>query len=521
MSGRGRSGCVGRGQVDNIQERIYETIGSEGDIGLEVPWARLVEASTKEDCVVDEERFRVDFLSGRVGRFIRGARWFPVLFQVVILGVVLLLLWNGLGRGLDLEGAELETFRKTNLTTLLVWGIWWPSMIVVVVSFGRVWCTVCPLELVNRVADALARRVGWPRARLGKVVEAGWMVLAAYLLLQLLVAGASLHHVPHYTSLLLVGLLSVAFVTGLVFRHPRSFCRGFCPAGALLSVYGRHTGVQLEVRDPAVCAACEGRDCTKEANRYRFDGRSCPSLLRPYHRDPSDGCVLCFQCAKVCPHDNIGWGVVDAEAPIRRKVLLRPFEAGFVMVALGFVSHEVLEEVPWLDALFHRVPTAMASVLPGVDFAWLEAFWYLVLFPVAAWTVVSGLAYLLGYRGRPGSLILAAATGAAPVVAMAHLAKATAKIASWGTYLPLAFRDPGGEETFQRLWTHAVAEPSSLVSLQVVGWVMGIAALWMAWRAARWARRIPAEVLPAVRAGILGAALVVGVLMGVWAWPTA
>ena len=44
--------------------------------------------------------------------------------------------------------------------------------------------------------------------------------------------------------------MSGALVTGLVFRQPRSFCKAFCPSGALLSVYGRYNPVQLEARDP-------------------------------------------------------------------------------------------------------------------------------------------------------------------------------------------------------------------------------------------------------------------------------
>lgn len=87
--------------------------------------------------------------------------WRPALFPLALQGMMLvafaLLLVNGLGHGTDLPSEALLTFRKTNLTTLAVWGLWWPAMIAVALAFGRVWCTVCPMELVNRVGDALAR----------------------------------------------------------------------------------------------------------------------------------------------------------------------------------------------------------------------------------------------------------------------------------------------------------------------------------------------------------------------------
>jgi len=464
-------------------------------------------------------RIRFDVLATKPARAIVTSSAFPVTLQFVGLVVVVLLVAIGLGHGLDMNADELMTFRKTNLTTLVVWGLWWPGMIAVALAFGRAWCTVCPMELVNRVGEAIARKVGWPRARLGKFLRAGWMIVVVYLALQVLVAGVSLHRVPHYTAILLLVLLGGALLTGLVFRQPRSFCRAFCPAGALLSVYGRHTPFQLEARDPSVCEDCPTEDCIQEDNRHRFDKRSCPSMLRPFHRHPSDGCVLCLQCAKVCPYDNMGMGLVSPDAPIRRKALLKPYEAAFVMVALGFVAHEVIGEVGWLDSIFHFVPEHLAALIPSVPFGWFEALWFLVLFPMLVWGAISSLAYMFGHRAGLRSLLLAAATGAAPVVAIAHLAKASAKISSWSGYVPLALHDTSGAETFHRLADQSLASPASLVSLSIVGWVMVILTALIVWRALRWARKIPPDSIVAARAGLVCSATMFSTVLGLWTWP--
>lgn len=451
----------------------------------------------------------------------RVLRWtgFPLVLQVGTLAVVGALVAAGLGVGAGMPARDLMTLRKTNLTTLVVWGLWWPGMIAVALAFGRAWCTACPMELVNRIGDAIARRTGVPRLELGRLLRAGWLIVIGYLVLQLLVAGLSLHRIPHFTAVLLLVLVGVAFVTGLLFREPRSFCQGFCPAGALLSVYGRYTPLQLEARDAAVCADCTTRDCVRADNRYRLDARSCPSLLRPFDRQPSDGCVLCVQCAKVCPADNIGIGLVSITAPIRRKTLLRPYEAAFVMVALGFVSHEVIGEVKWLDAIFHAAPNALARLVPAVAPGWFEALWFLLLFPAAVWALIASIGRLAGHRTGLRSLLLAAATGAAPVVAVAHLAKAAAKIASWGGFVPLAIHDPCGLETLQRLSSHALPAPSSLVALTVVGWVMLALIAFIAWRAWRWVRQIPSESVTAARIGMADAAVLFTSVLTVWSWP--
>lgn len=464
-----------------------------------------------------QRRFHLDVLAWRPLRAVVSWAGFPVILQAMGLLVVGYLAWNGLGIGLEQSAAELKTLRKTNLTTLVVWGLWWPGMIAVALLAGRLWCTVCPMELVNRVGDALARRVGWPRAPLARWLRAGWLIVAIYLLLQVLVIGVSIHRIPHYTAILLISLLGLALVTGLVFRAPRSFCRAFCPAGALLSVYGRFTPTQLEVCDPTVCDACPGRDCADPANRWRFDKRSCPSLLRPYARAASDGCVLCLQCTKSCPYDNLGFGVTRAEAPIRQKPLLKPFEAAFVLVVLGFVAHEATGEAKWLDAYFHRVPEALHTALPAIDFAWYEALWFLALFPAVVWALAATLAFVLGHRSGWRALLLAAATGAAPIVAIAHLAKGFAKISSWGGYLPHAVAEPAGVDTFREIViSKTIPFPGRLVALWVIGALLLAAALLIVWRSWRWINALPAGDRSAARAGLFTAAAVYLPVLFTW-----
>jgi len=464
-------------------------------------------------------QIRYDVLAWRPAKVLM--RWpaFPVALQAVGLIVVVLLVINGWGIGLDQSASELKTLRKTNLTTLLIWGLWWPAMIAVALGFGRAWCMVCPAELASRLGHEVGRRVGWRGLRLGRWMRAGWLVVLAYLALQILVSGVSLHRVPHRTSLMLIVMFATALLVGLVFREPRAFCEGFCPARALLSVYGRYTPVQLDVRDPEVCEQCRTRDCVAQRNRFKFDGRSCPSLLRPFDRQQSDGCVLCLQCAKICPQENVGLGIVQPEAASRRHRLLRPFEAVFVMIVAGFVAHEVVGVVKPLDKYFHFVPEAMNSLAPSVGFGWFEALWFLLLFPAILWASVAAMAYLLGHRRGGWLLLQSAATGAAPIVAMAHLAKAVSKVSQWGGFLPLAVKDPAGVRTFNQIKDGVMAPPSlpPLVG-PAIGWVMLIALVVIGWRSWRWLREATAEHLPAARAGLAITATFFCLILATWPW---
>ena len=362
-------------------------------------------------------RVRFDLLRFPAVRWLLARPVFPLALQVAVLVALLLLVVNGWGLGDGYTGAELKTLRKTNLTTLSVWGLWWPVMIALAIVAGRVWCTICPMELVARVTHRLGRRVS-PGAKLPRVLRLGWLALAAYLVLQVAVAALALHRVPQLTAVMLLCMLGSAGLAGAIFRHPRAFCVALCPAGPLLSVYSRFTPFQLDRRDDPTCAGCTTRDCVSAATRDRLDGRGCPSLVRPFRRQPADGCVLCLQCAKTCPHDNMGLGLVAPSSALRRPSLLGPMETAFVMIASGFVTHEVVGEVKWLDAWFHVAPEALADVLPVLSSRSWEGLWYLLLYPAVIWGLVALVMLAFGKRGGLGTALRAVATGAAPVVAL-------------------------------------------------------------------------------------------------------
>ena len=418
---------------------------------------------------------RANFLALPGLRGMVASPWLPLGLQILMLLAMGGLAWLGGTTPVPVRGKEILILQKTNLTTLAVWGLWWPGMILGALVAGRLWCAVCPMELMNRVGHALGRRLGSARMKLGAFLRAGWVILFLYLVMQLLVAGLALHRMPPYTAWMLATMSGLALGSGLLIREERSFCKGFCPAQALLSVYGRFTPLQLDKVDASTCEVCTTRECIQPGLREAFDARSCPSSLRPFDRTASDGCVLCLQCVKVCPKENMGWGLTQSKSP--SLPLLKPYEAGFVMVAAGFVAHELLGEIAGLETLFHAVPKWLNHFAPTVGFGWFEALWFLGLFPLAFWTLVALLARALGHRQSIPSLFLAAATGAAPFVALAHAGKATAKLLGWVGYLPFALKDPVGLMTMNRILAGQGHAPKALLGTHPLGWALTLALL--------------------------------------------
>ena len=404
---------------------------------------------------------------------------FPYVFQAAMLAGFVALAVISWGVYAP-EGVNAKLFAKTNLATLLIWGVWWPAMVWMAVLLGRAWCMVCPLELVSNVSERLARRLKFPQRPLRKWVASGTVIVGLYALIQMLVAGAHINRVPAYTSWFLIGLLGMAALTALVFKD-RAFCRGFCPVGLLLGTYGRGGMLAVRAGSGATCQGCTGKDCIMSCNRTRRDARSCPSLLNPPKLASNKDCLVCGQCIKSCQPDNM------------RLLVRRPFPASdvrealatwpvtlFVMLVSGFVTWELFTEWPAAEKVFLIPPVWAATVLGSAAAAdWFEGAWALAVVPLVLWWLLAGAVRLLGDKERVFVIWRRMALPMAVVVSVGHLSKGLAKFVSWSPFLPDALREPSGFETVKAMSTKAMPAPGALLGLSTVAVVclvlMGVA----------------------------------------------
>ena len=108
---------------------------------------------------------------------------------------------------------------RTNLANQMVWNYWWPGVIILSVILGRVWCAVCPVELVSSLASKIGLKTKVPR-----IIKSGWGITVLYAFI-LFVAMQRWHlgEVPRRMALYMIVLLTLAVVVGLVFEK-REFC---------------------------------------------------------------------------------------------------------------------------------------------------------------------------------------------------------------------------------------------------------------------------------------------------------
>lgn len=403
-------------------------------------------------------------------------RWsgFPYVFQAILLAVFVTfaaISWNQFAPA----GAPDKLFAKTNLVQLTIWGLWWPLMVWLAVLFGRIWCSICPLELVANVGERVGRRLGIRQWSPTRWLQAGFLIVVLYAVIQLLVAGIHLHRVPAYTSIFLWSLLAGALVVGLLFKD-RTFCRAFCPVGLLLGTYGRGSMLAIRHGSTDTCESCEQKDCVEACNRTRWQGRSCPSLLNPARLNSSRDCLICGQCIKACQPDNMQLVLRTPfhRADARESLASWPVLL-FVMLVSGFVTYELCTEWAAAKAVFLWVPEHLAGALQlAPDNGWVKGIWMLFLFPLALWTVLGGLVRITGAAASLSEAWRRLALPLVVLISAGHMAKGLAKFVSWAGFLPGALREPAGVETVQQLAAGSLPSPPHLMALTYVSVIVTI-----------------------------------------------
>ena len=377
------------------------------------------------------------------------SRWFPIIPQLVMLTVFGLLITGGLGVTTDDPGFA-NWLRNTNLSNLVVWSYWWPLIIIAAILLGRVWCTVCPMELITY----LAGRIGLRRSVPG-FFKSGWVVTIFYTLILLVgIHTLAVHRIPHRMALYLLMLIIVAAVVGLIFQK-RAFCSYVCPVGHLLGLYALISPFEWRADDLSICKGCKTKDCFVKKNHYRVVGRSCTSNLYPATIEDNRDCLLCTQCLKACPYDNIRFSTRRPFADFFAAVDLRTAQVGFVMLVSGFVVYEILSEWPVSKAILTWAPDRFVHALgiTGSMMNFASATILFVVFPAFMFSIVAALAKLAsGREAAPfGATVMTFALLLLPTMAGAHIIKSMLKMAPRIPYWRHAFSDPRGVATARRI----------------------------------------------------------------------
>ena len=271
--------------------------------------------------------------------FKRLVKWRGLQFTLQFIGV----LFFG---GITYMGLFGTPIGHANLTSTFTWLIWWTLIPVTMLVGGRAWCLVCPWIAP---AEWLQRLAFWGKGkhtlslnlRVPKFMRNFGLMLALFLVMHWADATFHLAFRPETTVYLALGLFALAMVVSLIFEK-RSFCKYFCPIAAVIAPYSLVAPVELRNKDAEVCRKCKTHDCIKGNEK----GYACPVMIYPYAIERNTYCVLCTECTKTCPHDNISINI--------RRPFNDIFSKGFgflrsrnITVSLSLIAIVLLGIVPF------------------------------------------------------------------------------------------------------------------------------------------------------------------------------
>lgn len=429
--------------------------------------------------------------------------YIPLVFRIATLVTFIGLMYGGFAV-YTTDKLLLKELRNTNLPNLLVWSYWWPLIVMGAIFFGRVWCFVCPVELVT----SLAARVGLKKERPAWLTS-GWAITVFYLvILSYAMHGLKIHHNPYLMALYLVSIFSVSILTGLIFKK-NTFCRYVCPVGYVLGLYSRLSMFGWRVKAPEVCRACKDKSCVKNEYGDNIVYKSCGVDLYPAGVDDNMDCILCTGCLKSCMRYNSGGNAADRPNPgleyigffsdPHRHKPLTYAQIAFVFIASGFVMDELISFYPPTNAIASALPAALnaAAGLQGVMAKrFLDGFVKFVCYPAALWSLP--FLALRAARSKIKLLDYARHYGVAfiPIMAAMHMSRALVKLTDRFAYFKAIVHDPLGMKTAALMISkELVLPPMSGWTIWAVTGIISAAVTGGVWLSAKIVKDLNSKVL--------------------------
>ena len=365
--------------------------------------------------------------------------WVMMPIKIAVVLLFLLVIWAGLA-GSAIAGR--------NVATVLTWNLWWSGVIISVLFVGSGWCAICPWDnLANMVMRLRFWRGGGHTnpivpslgIRVPKYLRNVWPALFLFVFLTWLELGVGITTSPHATAILALSILVLAIIFLAIFER-KAFCQFACPVGRTIGFYAQLAPVELRPRKADICAGCR----TLECYHGNEDVDGCPTYLVMGRLKQNTFCTSCGNCARSCPHDNVGWRFRHPSHEALEGARPHWDEAWFMIFLLaltGFHGITMLEEwESWMRQLARYIGDS-GQLLTSFSLAMIVAISVpIALFGLAVWMTK----YLLGAGFSFSKIFMRLSFVALPLAFAYHLAHNLSHLLREGTGSIDVFANPLG-----------------------------------------------------------------------------
>jgi len=233
-----------------------------------------------------------------------------------------------------------------NIVPIATWTVWWAGLIFLIVFFGKAWCFVCPWDFVASLLQRLrpfgackepfTLGLSWP-----SWLKNLYPALGLFILLTWFELGFKITISPRHTAYLALLMVLLSVVPALLFNR-RPFCRYGCFVGRISGLYANFAPVEIRSESQEVCRSCDSKACYNGNDR----GNPCPTSLVVPRIEANTYCIMCGECIRGCPHDNVALNVRPFGADLLKGTEVRPDEAALTLVLLALTAFHGLEMTP-------------------------------------------------------------------------------------------------------------------------------------------------------------------------------
>ncbi len=233
-----------------------------------------------------------------------------------------------------------------NIAPTLTWNIWWIGLIFIILFFGKMWCYACPWDaLTNWLTRLSFLKVTKERINLGwkwpPWLKNIYLATALFVFLTWLELGFQVTLSPEATATLGLTMFGLVFVPGLLFDK-KSFCRYGCLIGRVSGLYAMFSPVEIRNRSLEVCRNCATADCLKGNE----SGYPCPTGQYLKTMQTNTYCIMCAECFRSCPHDNVAFNLRPFAADLTTAPKPRKDEAYLALVLFALTVFHGLTMTP-------------------------------------------------------------------------------------------------------------------------------------------------------------------------------
>ena len=385
------------------------------------------------------------------------SKYIPVSLKYISLIAYVILIITGLA-AYSTDAAFLKQLRNTNLGNLIVWSYWWPAIVFLAIFFGRIWCMVCPVELIT----TFFAKIGLKRKRPSWLLS-GWAITVFYIIILFVgIQGFAIHRNPFFMAIYLLVIVGVSILVGSIYEK-NTFCRYVCPVGYLLGMYSKLSFLGWRVKSVQTCETCKDKSCIHKKFVYNLNYKSCGVDLYPATITDNANCILCGGCLKTCgkyqtqpntERPNPQFQYIGFAHDLFQLKPLRMAEMVLVLIVSGFVVSEIWSEWNVTDAYLSFLPNLIIKplsienkLLSGI----LKGTIIFAVVPFIIWLLPWLISRLAGATIKFKDYFLNYGIAFVPIIAAAHLDKAILKSTSRIPYFEHLFDDISGVSTAKRI----------------------------------------------------------------------